>query len=246
MSEVTKKSEAKKRAGIDRSYGKSLGAKVLFFFLHGIGVGLSAYLVLGGGVSAVGGWLGQSWQITEPLRAQWMFAAVVLYWLRHGITLFYLLQRKVELSEVLGLSVFLILLEPTFCLLASGVTKSSVTPFGWLAYVSLGLIVLGSYLNTCSEVQRKWWKADPEHRGKCYTEGLFRYSMHINYFGDSVSFTGWALLTGVGWALILPLGMTAGFLFFHIPGLDSYLEERYGDEFRDYAKRTKKLIPFLY
>lgn len=235
-----------KYQGIDRSYHGSFTTKMVFFLLHGVGVGLSAYFVWGGGIALVGGWLGKTWAVTEPTRAQWMFAAVVLYWLRHGITLFYLLQRKVDWSEVLPLSLFLMFLEPSFCLLASGVTRSNPAVVDIWLYVALALIVVGSYLNTASEVQRKWWKKNPANKGKCYTEGLFRYSMHINYFGDMVSFSGWALLTGVVWSVLVPLAMTAGFVFSQIPGLDAYLEDRYGDDFRAYAKRTKKLIPFIY
>ena len=40
--------------------------------------------------------------------------------------------------------------------------------------------------------------------------------------------------------------VTAGFIFYHIPGLDSYLAQRYGDEFVAYSQRTKKLIPWVY
>ncbi len=232
--------------GIDRRHDASFTTKFAFFLLHAVGVALSAYVVWGNGLSLVGGWFGKTWSVAEPIRAQWMFAVIALYWLRHGITLFYLLQRKVEWSEVLPLSFFLIFLGPISCSLAAGITRTTPAAVDIWLYAALALIALGSYLNTASEVQRKWWKADPANKGKCYTIGLFRYSMHINYFGDMVSFSGWALLTGVVWSILVPLGMTAGFVFSQIPGLDAYLEQRYGDEFRDYAKRTKKLIPFLY
>jgi hypothetical protein len=33
---------------------------------------------------------------------------------------------------------------------------------------------------------------------------------------------------------------------FHLSALDAYLEERYGTEFRNYAARTRKFIPFVY
>ena len=70
--------------------------------------------------------------------------------------------------------------------------------------------------------------------------------MHINYFGDSVSFTGWAILTATWWTFLLPLLMTAMFIFMHIPGLDLYLAERYGEPFKEYAAHTKKFMPFVY
>lgn len=33
---------------------------------------------------------------------------------------------------------------------------------------------------------------------------------------------------------------------FHLRALDAYLEERNGTEFRNYAARTRKFIPFVY
>ena len=90
------------------------------------------------------------------------------------------------------------------------------------------------------------WKKDPANKGKLYTRGLFKYAMHINYFGDVLLFSGWALLTTQPWTLLLPLCMALSFIYFHIPGLDQYLATRYGQAFQDYTKRTKKLIPGIY
>ncbi|MGH8880780.1 MAG: DUF1295 domain-containing protein, partial [Stackebrandtia sp.] len=90
------------------------------------------------------------------------------------------------------------------------------------------------------------FKARPENRGKLYTRGLFRYSMHPNYLGDVTLFTGFALVTGSLWALAIPVIMAAMFIFINIPMLDKYLAERYGSAFDEYAGRTAKLFPFVY
>jgi protein-S-isoprenylcysteine O-methyltransferase Ste14 len=70
--------------------------------------------------------------------------------------------------------------------------------------------------------------------------------MHINYFGDSVLFTGWAILAASVFAFSIPVLMIAMFVFVHIPPLDAYLAQRYGDEFKDYAAKTAKFVPFVY
>jgi len=138
------------------------------------------------------------------------------------------------------------LFEIGFTILASGVFSSEPRPLAIWEIASVSLVLLGSYMNTFSEVQRKWWKTHQENKGKCYTQGLFQYAMHINYFGDVVLFTGWALLTSAWISLALPLFMLFSFIFFHIPGLDSYLSNRYGKPFDIYAQKTKKIIPWLY
>jgi steroid 5-alpha reductase family enzyme len=108
------------------------------------------------------------------------------------------------------------------------------------------LFLIGSYLNTMSEWDRMVWKKNISNKGKLYTEGLFKKAMHINYFGDSVSFTGFALLTGSYWGLAIPLVMTLGFVFIHIPKLDKYLHEKYNEQFEEYSQNTKKFIPWIY
>jgi protein-S-isoprenylcysteine O-methyltransferase Ste14 len=54
------------------------------------------------------------------------------------------------------------------------------------------------------------------------------------------------LITGNAWALLVPLVMIAGFVFFNIPELDRHLQQHYGAEFADYARRTRKFVPFVY
>ena len=101
-------------------------------------------------------------------------------------------------------------------------------------------------LGTGSEYSRHVWKARPENWGHLYTEGLFQYSRHINYFGDLLLFGGFAMLTRQAWTGVVPLAMGLSFVLILIPAHDAYLASRYGAEFDDYARHTKKLIPLVY
>jgi len=223
-----------KYGGVDRAHDNSFGIKVIFAVLHGGVVATCLWLAFGG----------IAWP--DPMRAKVLAAAALLYWLRHMITLFVLLQRKVALSEGLGLTVFIAIFEIGFLLLGAGVISGKATPFGLWDGVGLVLLGAGSFLNTVSELQRRDWKKRPASKGHCYTGGLFGYAMHINYLGDSILFTGWAILATSIWAFSIPALMTYMFIFYHIPPLDAYLAERYGDEFRIYANKTAKFVPFLY
>ena len=222
-------SRKRSNTGVVRIHAPSRAEKRMFIALHGLSLLACAFVAFG-------------MDLPNPMRAKALVLVAALYFARHLITLFYLLMRRVDWGEVLGLSAFMAAFEIGFVWLGG----QSTAPFGALDVLGLGLLACGSYLNTGSEVQRKWWKADPANKGHCYTMGLFRYSMHINFFGDVVLFSGWALLTANLWALGLPLLMGLMFVFIHIPGLDAYLAQRYGDEFTAYAAKTKKLIPFVY
>ena len=81
------------------------------------------------------------------------------------------------------------------------------------------------------------------NRGKCYTEGLWTYAVHVNYSGDVVLFTGWALLTGYSACLILPAMMAYNFSYMQGPELDAYLANRYKEQFANYLANTGYLFP---
>jgi len=234
------------KAGVNRAHGRSIAQKWTFAIGHFAIIIICAWLIYGNGWEVLGHAFGKAWRLADFSRAQILLACAFIYWLRHIITLFYLLARKVEWSEVLGLLPFMGLFEIALVLLGGGALRDHSINLGFLDLVALVLFFIGSYLNTVSEIQRKWWKADPVNKGLCYTKGLFGYSMHINYFGDTVLFTGWCLFTYNFWILGLPLLMGCTFVYFHIPGLDSYLAERYGQEFKIYSEKTKKFIPFIY
>lgn len=54
------------------------------------------------------------------------------------------------------------------------------------------------------------------------------------------------MLVGAWVAFVIPMAMTAGFMFVHIPALDAYLMDRYGKDFKRYFDNTAKFIPYLY
>jgi protein-S-isoprenylcysteine O-methyltransferase Ste14 len=70
--------------------------------------------------------------------------------------------------------------------------------------------------------------------------------MHINYLGDVLLFTGFAMAAGRWAASLVPVLMALTFVFVHVPMLDAYLAERYGTEFRAWAEHTRRLIPGIW
>ena len=234
------------RGGVNREYGSSIPQKCTFVLLHLGIVAFCAWLICFDGWSVKTSIFDLNWTFIDQDRALILFACVVLYWVRHTVTVFYLLARKIEWAEVFGLLSFMALFEIGLLLLGGGAFRDYTIGLGWLDGVALSLLASGSYLNSFSEIQRKWWKKDSQNKDQCYTAGLFSYAMHINYFGDFILFTGWCLFTYNYWSLLLPLSMAYSFIYFHIPSLDLHLAERYGNEFKSYSIATKRFIPFVY
>ncbi len=200
------------------------------------------WLLLAGGLEVVREDWNAAWPLALPGRRLLLFACAFIYFLRVVLTTFYLLKRKMGWGEAVLISLWLAIVH----LLFAGLGGINPKPLGWAAGAGALLYMLGSMVNTCSELSRKKWKARPENRGHLYTYGLFRYAQHINYFGDEMLFAGYALITGAAWALIVPAIMFASFVFFSIPDLDRHLKKQYGAEFEAYARRTRRFVPFLY
>ncbi len=171
-----------------------------------------------------------------------LLACVAFYIARAAATLFTFVKRRIPWWEAAygGGMIGVVL----FVFLRQGL-KVPQPLDGW-DVVAIVLYLAGSYIGTASEYGRHVWKTQPENKGHLYTGGLFRFSRHINYFGDLLLFFGLGMLTRQLWTGIVPLAMGLNFVLSLIPAQDAYLATRYGDEFAEYARRTKKLVPFLY
>lgn len=216
--------------------------KIALALVH-LGVVLAVgWLLFGGGITRASAGLGLPADLGTPGRRGLLLGAAVVYFLRTLLTTFVFVRRRVNWAEVGVVAAWIATLQLLYAFLGGRQTA----PVGVVEGVGVGLYAAGSFLNTGSEYQRHVWKRQPEHRGRLYSGGLFRHAMHINYFGDLVLFTGWVLLAGQWGLLVLPLLMLLGFVFLMIPALDRHLAGRYGGDFRAYAARTKKLVPYVY
>jgi steroid 5-alpha reductase family enzyme len=117
---------------------------------------------------------------------------------------------------------------------------------GIIDIFGISLFLFGSCVNTLADYQRFSWKRNTENKGRLYTLGLFKYSMHINYFGDAIAYFGLALITYNIGCLGISMFMFAYFIGCEIPILDEHLKKKYKNEFTEYAKVTKRFIPFIY
>jgi len=187
-------------------------------------------------------WIKQ-YQITGNLARRVLLAVcLIIYFVRLQITVWVFQKRKWVWLEAGVISIVM----PFTLYVFAQVGGNNHQPVGVLEVIGLLLYFIGSYINTKSEYSRHVWKLKEENKGRPYTEGLFRYSMHINYFGDVLLFTGFAMITHSLSMFVIPLIMTLNFAFNIIPSLDRYLEKKYGEAFSDYSSRTKKLVPLIY
>lgn len=220
-----------------------LGTTVAWIAAHAVIVATAVALLL---VEPIGEWAaggtGVDAQAATVLRRALLAVTSVVMLVRIAATGLILLPRRMGVSEAVVVAAWLAIIHFTFAVTGG----SNPQPVGLLAFSGLVLFVAGSTINTVSEIGRFRFKRRPENSGRLYTGGLFAWSMHVNYFGDILWCFGMSLIAGRGIALVIPVLMTAMFVWIHIPRLDAHLARKYGEQFDSYRRTTKKLIPGVY
>ncbi len=113
----------------------------------------------------------------------------------------------------------------------------------------IGIFVwfIGFCFEAIGDYQLLKFKRKEENRGKIMIKGLWKYTRHPNYFGETLIWWGIfliALSVKNGWtAIVSPILIT--FLLLRVSGI-TMLEKKYvgHKEFEDYAKRTNAFIPW--
>jgi protein-S-isoprenylcysteine O-methyltransferase Ste14 len=221
----------------------SYTARTVCTVLHFVFLAVAGWIYCAGGAEVISGWFsGEPVPAGNVVRRIVLFSFGVVLFIRMNLAFFYFLKRKFDWEEFGGVPFALFVYHIVFALL--GVWND--TPIGALDIGAIALFLVGSYFNTGAEWQRKRFKDKPENRGRLYTQGLFRYARHINYFGDTLWVTAWAVVTRNIWSFIIPVALAAAFVFAFIPSLAKHLKVRYGAQYASWAKHTKTYIPFVF
>ena len=124
----------------------------------------------------------------------------------------------------------------------------SDTPWTWAVWVGVAVWAVGVLFETVGDAQLNAYKRDPD-RGPVMDRGLWSWTRHPNYFGDSCVWWGVWLVGGVasGWlpglvSLLSPVAMTVWLVW--ITGarlLERTMMQRPG--YREYAARPSMFVP---
>lgn len=147
--------------------------------------------------------------------------------------------------QVFLLQGFFLLAISSPVILVNTVREGASSPRGpWAA--GLLLWCVGFFFEAVGDAQLARFKRDPANRGRIMDRGLWRYSRHPNYFGESLMWWGIFLLAlevPYGWTTVVsPLLIT--FLLVRVSGVP-LLEKRYAGnaDFQAYARRTNAFVP---
>jgi steroid 5-alpha reductase family enzyme len=127
--------------------------------------------------------------------------------------------------------------------------QSSGTPARLTLLDIAGTVVwaVGFFFEAFGDLQLARFKADPVNKGRVLDSGVWRYTRHPNYFGDSAQWWGYYLIAacaGGWWTVFSPILMTL--LLLRVSGvalLEKTLETRPG--YKEYIAKTSAFIPWF-
>jgi steroid 5-alpha reductase family enzyme len=133
-----------------------------------------------------------------------------------------------------------------FVALPLQVAAATDEPLGWVAALGVVVWLVGVTFEVVGDAQLARFKADPATTGKVMDRGLWAWTRHPNYFGDSAVWWGVWLVAAGAWPGVLtvlsPAVMTY-FLAFATGArlLESEMAKRPG--YPEYMERTSMFLP---
>ncbi len=131
--------------------------------------------------------------------------------------------------------------------LAAAAASGVAGAWSWLDSLGLVVALFGLLFEAVADAQMAAFKATSPKADAVMNQGLWRYSRHPNYFGESCLWWGMALLAlaagGAWWALLSPVLMT--FLLLKVSGVnlqEQHLQAR-GPAYADYVRHTSAFVP---
>ena len=116
-----------------------------------------------------------------------------------------------------------------------------------VTWLGMAVAAFGLLFETVGDAQMARFKADPDSTGQVMDRGLWRYTRHPNYFGESVFWWGvWIASASLGgaWTVFSPLLMS--FLLLRVSGvplLEADLKQR-RPAYAEYLRTTSSFVPW--
>lgn len=122
-------------------------------------------------------------------------------------------------------------------------TNISVNIFGILLMI-IAMIIRLVAVTTLGRLFTRTLRKTENHT--IVSEGIYNYIRHPGYLGDTLLFLGASISVGnIITIIIVQILMLSSYLY-RIIVEEKMMIELFGEEYRDYMKRTKRLIPFIY
>jgi steroid 5-alpha reductase family enzyme len=119
-------------------------------------------------------------------------------------------------------------------------------------FIGWTILLVGLVLESVADMQKLWFKQDPQSRGRWIDVGVWRWSRHPNYFGEMLVWLGSFIaaarvFVGGEWAAVMsPIFIVLLLLFVSgLPIVEESADRKHGSnpDYRAYKQRTSILLP---
>jgi steroid 5-alpha reductase family enzyme len=170
----------------------------------------------------------------DPRYAQWRKAGGQRFWLT---SLF-----KVFLLQALFLWAIALVIQ-------AGQAGSGAHRLGWLDGMGALIWLTGFVFEAVGDWQLARFKSDPANRGRVMDRGLWRYTRHPNYFGESLIWWGLFVIAlsdpANWWTIISPVIITAVVMKMTGIPLTEKLTVHNRPGYGEYIKNTSAFFPWV-
>ncbi len=163
-------------------------------------------------------------------------------------------MKKEAKNEFVSSFLKVFMLQGLFMLILSTpiiFVNSTSSTYLWLDifdYVGILIFIIGFSFELIADHQLEKFITNPKNKGKLMTKGLYKYSRHPNYFGESLIWFGlffFSLSIPFGWvSIISPITITYLLLFVTgVPLLEARLRKH--PHWDDYEEKTSVFVPWF-
>ena len=135
-----------------------------------------------------------------------------------------------------------------FISLPLNLASQSTSPLNTLDWIGVSFWILGMGFQVIGDAQLSQFKSKLDNKGKVLDTGVWRYTRHPNYFGESCIWLGYgliALAAGAWWGMISSVFMI--YLLIKVTGvklLEADIAER-RPGYKNYVQETNAFLPWF-
>jgi len=119
----------------------------------------------------------------------------------------------------------------------------------FLDFIAVAVWFVGFFFEATGDWQMARFKANPANKGKVLNTGVWRYTRHPNYFGDTAQWWGYYIISAAAsggfWTIFSPILMTT--LLLRVSGV-ALLEKTLKDtkpQYKEYIETTSAFVPWF-
>jgi steroid 5-alpha reductase family enzyme len=135
-----------------------------------------------------------------------------------------------------------------FISLPLNLASQSSSALNTLDWIGVSFWIVGMGFQVIGDAQLSQFKSKLDNKGKVLDTGVWRFTRHPNYFGESCIWLGYgfiAMAAGAGWGMISSVFMI--YLLIKVTGvklLEADIAER-RPGYKDYAQKTNAFLPWF-